>query len=165
MTDKLYVSHSTMLESLVSPKREFVHRLEVSIHIPRRKWYPGGPGTTTGNTVTGTFFHHSSAINTGSAECCYVYIAIPEAKTWSQIPVKACRYDRGPCLLGHWNTFRIPFHVMVCYSLDQWHQGMLKAQLCFLFVMIAVLYLTRHPCPRLAQTSLNSKSCSRLFLF
>lgn len=31
--------------------------------------------------MTGTFFHHSSAINTGSAECCYVYIAIPEAKT------------------------------------------------------------------------------------
>lgn len=163
MTDN-YVSHSTMLESSVSPKKAMGSRQPHSSE-KRVSRAASLPGTTTGNTVTGTFFYHSSAINTGSAECCYVYIAIPEAKTWSQIPVKACRYDRGPCLLGYWNTFRIPFHVMVCYSLDQWHQGMLKGQLCFLFVMIAVLYLTRHLCPRLAQTSLNPKSDYRLFLY
>lgn len=163
MTDKVYVSHSMMLESWVSPKRSLyiAWRLEVSIHvhIPRRKGYPGVPGITTRNTVTGAFFRHSSAINTGSVEGCYVYIAIPEAKTGARYQSKLVDTTGARVSLAT----GIPFHVMLYYSLGQRHQGMLKGQLCFLFVMIAIL-LSRHQCPRLARTPLNPKSYSCPFL-
>ena len=143
---------------------EFLHRgLEASIHILRRKGYPGVPGTTTRNTVTGTFFHHSSAINTSSAECCYVYIAIPEAKTGARYQSKLV-YTTGARVSLATGIHSEYLFTSWSATLDQWHQGMLKGHLCFLFVMIAILYLTRHPCPRLTQTFLNPKSYSRLSL-
>lgn len=110
-------------------------------HSSEKRVSRGVPGTTTMNTVTGTFFHHSSTINTGSAKRCYVYIAVPEAKTGARYQSKLVDTAGARVSLATGIHFRIPFHVMLCCSLDQWHQGMLKGQLCFLFVLIAILLL------------------------